>query len=798
MIVTIYKIRYEVAAGKTLVHLFGRGEDGNRVHKILEGMRAYFYIPKGNKKPTNSHIVEIVEEGVDIDNNPLWKVYVDFPFNVPNVRSQCPVTYEADIPFEDRVRYDLGIVHTIDVPNRMHIKPEEVKPIDVKPIPPHVCILDIENFDGLGLALPKYPTAEVYVVGIFDKANNAYTILYTEGSPVNYDKVKEAYPNMKINLRSYKDERTMFKALVEYFRLNPPDIMVNWNINYDLDYLRERAKTNTRSFTMVGWEDYARMDAMQMYLKRFIGTPDDLHLDYVAKQELGEGKVEREEIHKMYKKDMTKLVIYNIKDLVLVDKIMVKKDLYKFYVGLAQKVGSSVENFGMNSVLADSYFLHKCHGHLVLPTRENLKSGEGIDKGATVLLPFSGVIRKAIYLDLKTAYPNAVRTLNISQETFVKNPDPNGDYFKAPSGRCYSKAERGLVPILYDQLVDERYQLRDKMHKLPYGSEEYKEAKDEQEVVKFFTNSLYGVMGSDYFRLNSGKVGSDITGTVRAMIQWVIDILERSGFKVWYGDTDGLLFTFPNSEEKDLATLKKWCDKAVAHINSSFSTLAKRFNADTHLFEIKLETINEVVFQWGRKKRYIQVPLWDGKDISNLPVEERLIVKGAHSKRRDSSQFTKKLQRTIFAHIVENRIDEIRSLVKSSVEAIERGTVDTKELAIPTGWKKDYGTNVPQLRAAFFSNKHLGKDYKRGDTFWMYLGSSEGKPPTDVLALDWNDDPEGFNVQLDIPANVRRHIILPAEPILEALGMSVGEILAGVKRTTLDEYLDTGSDGYVH
>jgi DNA polymerase I len=427
----------------------------------------------------------------------------------------------------------------------------------------------------------------------------------------------------------------------------------------------------------------------------------------------------------------------------------------------------------------------------VLPTREKLKSGEGIDKGATVLLPFSGVIRKAVYLDLKTAYPNAVRTLNISQETHVKNPDPKGDYFIAPSGRCYSKKERGLVPLLYDQLVVERYQLRDAMHKLPYGSEEYNEAKDEQEVVKFFTNSLYGVMGSDYFRLNSGKVGSDITGTVREMIQWVIKILERSGFKVWYGDTDGLLFTFPNSEGKDLATIKKWSDKAVDHINASFATLAKRFNADTHLFEIKLETINEVVFQWGKKKRYIQVPLWDGKDISHLPIEDRLIVKGAHSKRRDSSQFTKKLQRDLFKHIVENKIDLIRPMIKKSVEDIESGRVDIKELGIPTGWKKDYTTDVPQLRAAFYSNKYLGKDYKRGDTFWMYLGSSEGKAKTNVLALDWKDDPEGYNVKLDIPANVRRHVVLPVESILEALGMSVGEILAGVKRTTLDEYLDT-------
>jgi len=791
---TIYKIRYEVK-GELLVHLFGRGEDGKRVHKVLKGTRPYLYIPKTKKLPNDNCITEIVEEGVDIDNNPLLKVYVDFPFNVPSIRNKYPITYEADILYEDRVRYDHGIWHTIEVPDREVIYPKDIKPLDCKPIPPNIAIVDIENEDELGLALPKYPTAEVLVVGIWDKASNTYTILFTEGSKVDYDKIKAAYPNAKIKLRSYKDEKRLFMAITQYFQLNPPDIITNWNINYDLDYLRERAKTPSRKFTCPNWDDFARMDTLAMYVKRYVGTPDDLHLDYVSQQELGEGKVERTTISELYRTDMAKLLIYNIKDLELVDRLIDKKNLTGFFIGLCQKCGSSIEVFAQNSKLADAYFLHKCHSYLVLPTVASLEQGKGIDKGGWVGEAFTGLIRKAIYLDLKTAYPNAVRTGNYSQETYVKSPKPDGDYFVAPSGRCYSKKPRGLVPIIYDQLVDERYQLRERMHACEYNSDEYTELKDEQEVLKFFTNSLYGVMGSDYFRLNAGKVGSDITGTVRMMIAWVIGILERSGFKVWYGDTDGILFTFPDSEDWELDKLKRACDKTVKHINKSFQKLAGRLNAESHHFEIKLETINEVVFQWGRKKRYIQVPIWDGQDVRDVPIEKRMIIKGAHSKRRDSSRLTKALQKKLFQLIVEGKVEKVRPLIKKAIQSIEEATINPQKLAIPMSWRKEYKTDVPQVRAPNYSNTYLGKNYKRGDSFWVYLGTVEGKPKTDVVALDWDDDPIGFGVIFDIPNNVRRHIVLPSEPILEALGMSIEEIMTGLKQSNLTAYLDTGKIG---
>lgn len=785
---TVYKIRYEVPKGQLLVHMFGRGEDGKRVHKIVKGTKPYFYIPKTAKAPKHRSITQVVETGVDIDNNPLLKLFIDFPFNVPDVRNTFPLSYEADIPYEDRFRYDYKVWHTVEVPDAEIIHAKDIQSVACKPIPPHVVIMDIENSDSKGLALPKYPTAEVYVFGILDLHYNTVTVLYTKGCEERAEKVVAAYPDYKVKLRCYPDEKRLFIGLTQYFHLNPPDIITNWNINYDTDYTRERAINPTRKYSYPNWKDYAIMDTLVMYAKRYVGTPDDLHLDYVAKQELGEGKVERPLIDELYKRDMTKLLIYNIKDLVLVKKLIDKKNLLNFFVGVSLKVGSSVENFMKNSKLADSYFMHKCNGYLVLPTVAGL-TDEKIDEGGKVLDAFTGVIRKAIYLDLKTAYPNAVRTLNISQETHVKKPDPDGDYFIAPSGRCYLKEPRGLVPLIYDKLVDERYEIRDRMHKLDYTSPEYKELKDEQEVLKFFTNSLYGVMGSDYFRLNSGMVGSDIAGTVRAMIKWVIDILERSGFKVWYGDTDGLLFTFPDSEDKDLATLKHWCDMTVDHVNKSFDALAKKFNADSHLFEIKLETINEVVFQWGKKKRYIQVPLWDGEDVSMHPIEKRLIVKGAHSKRRDSSKFTKDIMTKLFTLIVEGKIDQIKPLVRKAIKDIENGKIEMNLLAIPTGWKKDYKTDVPQLKSALYSNDYLGKNYKRGDSYWMYIGKVSGKPDTEVVALDWNDDPEGFGVELDIPANVRRHVVLPCEPILEALGISMEEILTGFRKTSLSEYM---------
>jgi DNA polymerase I len=785
MIFTVYKVTFTQKENNLLVHLFGRDKDNKRVHKFVKYTTPYFYIPKSAKKPVHPSIIRVVEEGVDMDNNPLWKVYVNNPRIIRALMKHFPATYEADVRYEDRIRYDYKIMHTIETPNTNFIDAKRIKPVKQKPIPPKVIIIDIENYDAEGLPLPENPKAEVYVIGILDLQTKQYTIMYTLGSPFNVNHVKDFYKGYDIILKEYPNEKALLNGLAKVLENNPPDIITNWNINYDTKYLSERAKF--MKYNPIYWNNYAIIDTLRMYENRYIGTPNDLHLDYVAKQELGEGKIDRTLISELYKTDMAKLLIYNIKDLELVDKIIVKKDLLNFFLNLTYKVGASVEDFNRNSKLADSYFLHKCNNILVLPSI-NQEMASKIEGGGIVLLPFSGVVRNAIYLDLKTAYPNVVRTFNISQETRIKNPKPGGNYFTLRSGRCYLKEPRGLVPLIYDELVKERYDLKKKMDVLDYSSDEYKEVHDSTDVIKFFTNSLYGIMGSDFFRLNAGALGSDITETVREMIKWVIKILEKSGFKVWYGDTDGLLFTFPEGEAADLAQLKIWADKSVAVINKSFTKFAKTFNADDHLFEIKLETINEVVFQWGKKKRYIQVPMWDGKDISQIPIDDRIIVKGAHSKRRDSSELTKTLQMTIFKMVVENKVEEIEEHVKQIIKSIKNREVDMRKLAIPSGLKKVYAKDVPQKRASDFSNTNLGKNYKLGDTFWIYAGHIEGFTSTDVVALDWDDDPESFNIIIDIENTIRRQILLPLEPILEALNIDINFIVTGKKQKTMDDY----------
>lgn len=790
MKMTVYQVRYEVVGTSLIIHLFGRGEDRKRVHKVLTGMKPYLYLPFEPRR--DPRIVEVVKEGSDIDNNPLWKVYVKYPFDVPGIRSQYPVTYEADVPFGDRVKYDLGIWHTIEVPDKKEIRSEDVKPLNsAEPIPPRVADIDIENDDSGGLALPKNPTAEVYCLTIEDYDTDTYTTIYSTQRTVDLDQIRAKYKGHKQKFREVSDERALFKATYDYFHLIQPDIITNWNINYDLDYLSQRAKV--KGYVKISFRDFARMDALTMYKKRRTKESDSLKLDFVSKAELGEGKVQRPSIKELYQTDMETLLIYNIKDVELVRRILKKRKLLSFYVKLVQFIGGNYESFAWNSQLADAYFLHKCNGILVLPTKtRELK--EGIDKGATVLDAFVGVKRNVFVLDLKTAYPNGVRTLNISQETYVKNPDPDGDYNIAPSGRCYLKEPRGLVPLLYDELVELRYEMREGLKTLDYKSPEYKVLEDAQEVLKFFTNSIYGLMGSPYFRLSSGKVGSDITAIVRMMIEWVVDLLERSGFTVIYGDTDGIMFQIPQAEgleAEDLDKMLKWAKKIVKAVNKSFDKLAKRFNVDKHYFEIKLDRIDEVAFQWGAKKHYIEVPLWDGKDVRDKTIEERIIVKGARSKRRDSCLLTRRLLKDVFECIVKDEIDKLRRIIKKAGQDIENGLVDPRDLGMPSGWKKEhYKNEAQQLKAAKYSNKYLDKNYKFGDEYWLYLGTIEGKPKGEVVALDWDDDPEGFGLILDNAANVERWVVKPTAGILEALGMSYGEIRAGVKRTNLTKWMD--------
>ncbi len=150
-----FQITYEAENGKTVVLLHGRDEKGKRRTIKVDGTEPHFYCESKNpasqalgfalsresiasdpvhgfldlppKLKKASEELSRAAEGIVriepkaakdfITGKPLDKVVTRFPFDVPKVRDVFGKTWEADVLYENRVRYDLGIKGDIVIPD---------------------------------------------------------------------------------------------------------------------------------------------------------------------------------------------------------------------------------------------------------------------------------------------------------------------------------------------------------------------------------------------------------------------------------------------------------------------------------------------------------------------------------------------------------------------------------------------------------------------------------------------------------------------------------------------------------
>jgi len=455
MIYTVYQIYYEVETKNTkggekerlAVHLFGRGADGQRVHQKLIGMRPYFYSPV---KPTGHSLITKVEKSiVNMKNEQLWKVYVKYPFQVPKVRSMFDTTYEADILFDMRVRYDCGIRHTISTPDKKVIKKEDIQPLDdVDPIMPIIACIDVEMDDRYGVPNAKYPTAEVLSWVAYDSKKDRFVAFISK--EVDHQKVVDKYgvAGKEVIIKTVPDEYRLFLALNQYLKKHPPDIITGWYVDkFDVAYLNGRAET--QGFKDLNFKEYAVIDGRDGFDKLHNGELVSRTLDYIAQEELGEGKMARESTWDMYVNNPTKLIDYNIKDVDLTWRILEKQDTIHHFTGIAHVAGSNPEQYRYNSHAVEAFIFHELNGIVALPSKGSLPYTK-IDKGGNVHAPCFGLFSPAFCIDLKAAYPGAIISLNMSPDTLIPEDeviDPS-ECFTAPSGRRYRKKPIGLIPSL--------------------------------------------------------------------------------------------------------------------------------------------------------------------------------------------------------------------------------------------------------------------------------------------------------------------------------------------------------------
>ena len=777
---------------KPIIYVFDR-EGRKRKVRIIDNFRPYFYVKKEEKEKALELGLE-VEEGNyrDLFGNELVKVYTNLPTDVPKLREKFSETWEADVLFVNRWLID-------------EYKEEGEKEW-------RICFLDIEC-DDEGFPDFNNPVNPIYSISVYDNYTQKFaTFIWKPGSGKGFsDKRIEDYEferdGKKMNVRIfwYDKEEFMLADFVKFVRDLDFDILTGWNVNrFDFMYLiarMEKLKLNYKLLSPLNdvlvdnkWKEVrikgrTIIDLLEVYRSLQTQEKKSYNLSYIANLELGMTKIynnlsEKGVVRNLWLNSPYELIKYNVWDVYLVVELDKKLEMFKFLDERRKIVGCKWDELLISSLVIDFLFLKfGKENNIILPTKKWHR--EVSYEGAIVFNPVPGLHKNVACMDFKSLYPSIIMTFNISPETITDNNDGvvlgNGVKFRAD--------KRGLVPLLFNNLMELRKKYKKERDKYPKGSAEYDIWDRKQTVTKFLINSIYGNLGYAGSRLFKLECAESVTYIEREIISKVGELVKKFGYVLLYGDTDSVfvkkdektsLEEFKELNRKLNEEIKKWILES-GHFG--------KVNKDWYVIELELNDIYGSIFFTTAKKRYVGNLIWsDGKYLDKSVMK----MTGFEVKRSDTSDLGEEMQKNIFKIILEGGSEkEIIEYVNKVIEKVKKGLVSYEYIAIPKGVRKDlkgYKVNNPIVRAVNYSNKYLGTNFQPGDKVkLLWIKSVKGRyPPTDVIAfIDGQYIPDEFVVDWDKMIEV--NIINKLRNLMEGFPINLNFLNYGNK--SLGEYL---------
>lgn len=807
--ILVTRMGYHVSRGEPIVDIHGRTEDGERKHYKLKGAESYFYTK--DKPKDNSLIKRIEHEGKDLYNNRLWKIVTKTPSDIYKLKDNYRYHYEADVPYIDKVRANYKIKSQIEISdenNSMFIKPEQIKPVN-RTINAETVYFDIETMDdGGGFPKPEIAFQPVVSIAIYSTQLDKYFIIII--GEVDKEKIKTQFKEMgcdkEVIIKMVKDEKKLFYKFNQIISHINPDVITGWNVDdFDVLYLETRSKNN--AYACPNFRKYAVFDLMKGYKKLHKGKTF-LKLELVSQKELGVGKLPREKIHIMFKENKEKLCVYNLWDVELTRKIDIVKNIVNFHLNLSWFAGCELYKTIYQEPLVDKYLLHEINGVVNVPSKDMLEKTTGKFKGAYVDKPVSGKFTNVGMIDFASMYPRIILSCNLSVETkvnksYIKEDGTKGfkevikvdgrEIFNMPSGINYLKEPEGLIPHIVKNLIEMRDNIKKDMRKEEKGSVEYKALWEQQRAVKYFTNAVYGVLGSNIFRLADRDVASDITNTGRILIKYTMEEVEKMGFKPLYADTDSVFFETGKETIEEAVEVGLIVEKRM---NELYIELAKTWNGEKETInEMKLEKVYQSWIQSGAKKRHIGAVGWDvdtdEKFITHLPIKKRLDIKGLDIVRSNVPEITKEAQEFILITALENKdyYDTVTKYIVNLKKDFFNKKIDTKML-IPASWGKDDYDKPPAFyRAMRYSIDNGFLEMQLGDAYsWIYVNSIEDKPKTDVFAVELEPEEISDEININYEKMWKRCIVKPLDAIFEGLNIPQHILTKPVNQKTILDF----------
>jgi DNA polymerase elongation subunit (family B) len=555
-----------------------------------------------------------------------------------------------------------------------------------------------------------------------------------------------------------KDERDLLTKFLGFWKRIAPDFITGWNIEtFDVPYLVNRmtrvlgekttkelspfhqdarnvireynVKGGGKSFRILG---ITTMDYMVLYQKFNPEKRESYRLDFIGETEVGEKKVDYSEydnnLMRLYRENFEKFIVYNEKDVDLVEKIDNKLQFMMLGIKIALMTKSRYQElFGTVKIWDNLIFGMLIKDNIQIPPARYADDDGESFVGAYVKDPIAGAYYWVLSFDLTSLYPSIVRMYNMSPESIVDQAQGNLGWMMsmktldksiveglaernlamAANGSTYRKDVIGILPRAMAMLFDERKRYKKLM--LATKSEKEKYIADggyneelihaysdkiamldaTQQALKIVANGGYGAIGNKAFRYFDPNIAEGITLTGQMTIRFINDRMnwflnkkfgtDKKDYVITT-DTDSMYIYLDKfvEDNKDLKTVQERVDfvdkfakeEIEPFLAQEYLRLSEYVNATTNLMDMKREAIASRGIFRG-KKNYIM----DVYDNEGVRFHEPLCkMVGVESKRTSTPMICRKeleecykvMLRESNNEILLKRIDEFRKVFDAS------------------------------------------------------------------------------------------------------------------------------------
>ena len=574
---------YVFRKGETYLRLLMKGK---RTFRLYMRYDPYFYVDAPHSaKETLAKLtartkigetvkvlrVEECERTVLCERKKIFKVFASHPQHVPALKGAVPYPcFEYNIPFAKRAIIDLKLVpfSLVEYKRERRIIKEIIK-ITQAEKPPALTRMafDIETYNPLGA--PQMDKDPIIMISYETEVDGK-----TERGVISTKDFNKEYAIL------CKDEKEMLEKFSEIVQRVDPDVLYGYNsANFDLTYMLEREKavraklnigrgkgkiTPIKRGMVAGMRVEGRIHFDIYPTVRFFGfiglvKTGRFTLEAVYAEMSGKKKkmVKRAEIWEMWdRNELEELADYSMNDakatLEIGDKVLplqtematiAKMPLFDVTLSTSGQLVESLLMFNANT------------REEIVPNRPNDAVIKERDlspiQGAFVKLPEPGIYENIAVMDFRGLYPSIIVSYNIDPFTVIKTgnkkagtPDSRleteSGAHEAPTGVRFSKKKIGMIPETLEWLVEFRSKIKKEIKKHKPDTLEYIHLSARSHALKILANSFYGYMLYSRSRWYSRECGESVTALGRMHIQNTIQMAEKVGFSVLYGDTDSI------------------------------------------------------------------------------------------------------------------------------------------------------------------------------------------------------------------------------------------------------------------